>query len=154
MIRLLIMLLVRRAGFYRYCITSWETGKRVARRYECLFHDEYQGGSGRIHSQLRWWQPFNALLHHWRAHDDGQNMHDHPRWSVTICLKGELIELTPWGEKALRPGRIVFRSSRYIHGFRVTPKHSSRTWTLFIVGRRRRCQNTYVVTRRTETPVR
>lgn len=123
--------------------------KVVARRLMPFFQDEIQRGDDTIHRALPWWAPCNALLHCWFAHEDVE-MHDHPRWSVTVCLKGQLIEKTPWGERVLRAGSIVFRSSRYIHGFRVAAEHSGRTWTLFIVGRRRRCQNTYVVTRRIE----
>lgn len=159
MIRALIAWMVRRTDWWdKYFLTSWsdEEGRhyRVGRRYAPFFQDEVQRGDDTIYLPLPWWAPFNALLHHWRTHDDGDRMHDHPRWSVTICLRGELIEKTPWGERRLRPGAIVFRSTRYIHGFRVQPEHSWRTWTLFIVGRRVRPQNTYRVTRRTQTPIR
>lgn len=123
--------------------------KVVARRYFPFFDDEIQRRDNAIYRKLPWYAPFNAVLHGWVAHDDEQ-MHDHPRRSVTIVLKGELIEKTPWGDKRLRPGSIVFRSPKYIHGFRVEPQHSARTWTLFLVGRRAYPQNTYVVTRRTE----
>jgi hypothetical protein len=153
--RAFILWMVRRTTWWhRHPLTSWndETGKhyRVATRYMPFFEDEIQRGDDTIHRPLPWWTPCNALLHLWRSHDDGTRMHDHPRWSITICLKGELIEKTPWGEKRLRPGSIVFRRPGYIHGFRVDPAHSWKTWTLFIVGRRRACQNTYVVTRRVE----
>lgn len=149
------MWMVRRTEWFKkHPLTSWNDEKqqhyRVATRYMPFLEDEVQRGDDTIYHPLPWWAPFNALLHHWRAHDDGPRMHDHPRCSLTICLRGELVERTPWGERTLRPGAIVFRTSRYIHGFRVAPEHSCRTWTLFLVGRRRRAQNTYVVTRRTE----
>lgn len=70
--------------------------------------------------------------------------HDHPRWSVTICLKGRIIERTPWGERELRPGSIVFRSRKAIHAFEL-PDQEGEVWTLFIVGRRNHRQNGYVV---------
>jgi hypothetical protein len=118
-----------------------------------FFKDEIQRGDGTIYLPIPRWSPFNALLHHWRAHQDS-SFHDHQRWSITIVLRGELTELTPWGEKRLKAGSIVLRSTRYIHGFRVRPEHSARTWTLFVVGRRRGVQNTYEVTRRFEAPAR
>lgn len=157
--RKLIMLMVRRTDWFRvHPLTPWASElrpmKRLANRYMPFLRDEVQTGQNTIHKPLPWWAPFNLLLHHWLAHDDLNEFHDHPRWSVTICLKGELVEKTPWGERTLKPGAIVFRSPRYIHGFRVEREHSARTWTLFIVGRRRRAQNTYVITRRTQAATR
>lgn len=73
-------------------------------------------------------------------------MHDHPRWSVTICLRGEIIERTPWGERTLRPGSVVLRSRKAIHAFRLPNGRRGKTWTLFIVGRRNYRQNTYAIT--------
>jgi hypothetical protein len=136
-------------------LTQWDEVERkhqkVAVRYAPFWHDEIQGAW--VAYPLPWYRPFNILLHHWQTHDDSVFMHDHPRWSLTICLRGQITEKTPWREKVLRPGSIVFRSHKYIHGFRVDKKHSCKTWTLFIVGRRRYCQNTYKVTRRTEASV-
>jgi hypothetical protein len=154
-IRSFIMWMVRKTEWcHVHPLTPWPSDirrvRRIANRYMPFLPDELQRGDDTIHLPLPWWAPFNVLLHHWLAHDDLNELHDHPRWSITICLRGELTEKTPWGERTLRPGNVVFRSSRYIHGFRVKPEHSARTWTLFIVGRRRRAQNTYVLTRRTE----
>jgi hypothetical protein len=154
-IRWLIVWLARRTRWYKkHPLTSWDPGdkihRQVANRYMPFWQDEIQRGDDSIYLKLPRWLPFNVLLHHWRAHDDGPNMHDHPRRTLTICLRGQLIEKTPWGERVLRPGSVVWRSARYIHGFRVEPEHGCKTWTLFLVGRRRFCQNTYVVTRRTE----
>ncbi len=75
-------------------------------------------------------------------------MHDHPRWSITICLRGRLIEHTPWGAHVLSPGVIVVRSRKAIHEFEVPIGFRGKTWTLFIVGRRNYRQNTYRITRR------
>lgn len=97
---------------------------------------------------LPWWLPFNAFLHNWRlGPDTPESLHDHPRWSITVCLKGEIIERTPWGERTLRPGSIVVRSRKYIHSFQI-PAGDGDVWTLFIVGRRKHRQNTYQVTAR------
>jgi hypothetical protein len=106
---------------------------RVANRYYPALLDEIQRGDDTMHRPLPWWAPFNVLLHHWVAHDDDL-LHDHPRRSLTICLRGELTEITPWGERTLRPGSLVLRGHDYIHGFRVTPEQSGRTWTIFVVG--------------------
>lgn len=139
-------------------MTDWGSRKKVAVRVMPFWHDEFVSGDWtratgervprRHHSRPPWWRPFNILLHCWFAHDDGDTMHDHPRWSITICLKGRLFERTPWGERVLTPGAVVLRGHKFIHGFRCLPVDSGRTWTLFIVGRRNRPQNTYVVTRR------
>lgn len=159
----LIMWLVRRATPKRSMprtmpLTPWSSEirpmRRLARRYMPLFRDEVQRGDGTIHNALPWWAPCNVLLHHWLHHDDGNELHDHPRWSISICLKGRLVEKTPHGERVLRPWRPVFRSARAIHGFRVERQDSARTWTLFIVGRRRKAQHTYVITPQTKAAVR
>jgi hypothetical protein len=95
---------------------------------------------------LPWWLPCNAFLHHWNPEPGyEEDLHDHPRWSITIVLKGQLTERTPWGNRRLRPGSIVIRSRKYIHGF---SEVTGDVWTLFIVGRRVARQSTYVVTAR------
>lgn len=100
-------------------------------------------------SSLPWWLPFNMSLHRWAPEPGSrEGFHDHPRWSVTVCLKGRITELTPWGRRELRPGSIVIRSRRYIHAFEMPAELHGETWTLFIVGRRKHRQNTYVVTPR------
>jgi hypothetical protein len=94
---------------------------------------------------LPWWFPVNAFLHHWRlGPNTPESFHDHPRWSITICLKGRIIERTPWGERLLTPGSVVFRSRKYIHAFEI-PQDAGEVWTLFIVGRRKYRQNSYQV---------
>jgi hypothetical protein len=98
---------------------------------------------------LPWWLPCNVLLHRWEPEPGSkEDFHDHPRWSVTICIKGKIIERTPWGERTLKPGSIVVRSHKAIHSFEVPDGYSGNTWTLFIVGRRKYRQNTYQVTHR------
>jgi hypothetical protein len=97
---------------------------------------------------LPWWLPFNAFVHHWKpAPGHEEDLHDHPRWSITVCLTGGLIERTPWGERVLKPGSVVIRSRKAIHGFRM-PEGCDEAWTLFIVGRRKYRQNTYQVVAR------
>jgi hypothetical protein len=97
---------------------------------------------------LPWWFPVNAFLHHWQlGPNTPESFHDHPRWSITICLKGRIIERTPWGERLLRPGSVVIRSRKAIHAFEI-PEGAGEVWTLFIVGRRKHRQNSYEVTPR------
>lgn len=109
-------------------------------RYEFLWPDEY-GGENRP----PWWRPFNVLLHHWKRSEGGR-FHDHPRWSITICLKGRILEQSPWATRVLTPGAVVFRSRKAIHRFDLLPGDEGNTWTLFIVGRRNHRQNWFNVT--------
>lgn len=95
-----------------------------------------------------WWRPFNAFLHCWNPKHDGEEFHDHPRWSITVCLRGTLVEATPWSERTLTPGSIVMRSRKAIHSFRVPKCSRGKTWTLFIVGRRNHRQNRYTITKK------
>ena len=122
-------------------------GDLLFQRYEFLWPDEYLLESGRMYNRLPWWRPCNAFIHRWcPAPEQRESIHDHPRWSITLCLRGRIIERTPWGERLLKPGSIVFRSHKAIHSFEVPRGYQGKTWTLFIVGRRKHRQNTYVVT--------
>ncbi|MGN6312883.1 MAG: hypothetical protein ACTHMO_03875 [Rhodanobacteraceae bacterium] len=125
-------------------------GDRLFQRFEFLWPDEYLGqftdGSERMVHALPWWRPFNAFVHRWcPAENLREAVHDHPRWSITICLRGRIIERTPWDERLLKPGSIVIRSHKAIHSFEVPKGFRGKTWTLFIVGRRKHRQNTYAV---------
>lgn len=119
-------------------------GSFLFTRYAFLWPDEWEGKHA-----LPWWRPFNLLLHCWNP-EPGQReaMHDHPRWSITVCLRGRIIERTPWGERLLMPGSIVVRSRKAIHSFEVPAGYGGDTWTLFIVGRRKHRQNTYSIVAR------
>jgi hypothetical protein len=115
-------------------------------RFAPFWPDEYIH-QGKHHFRPPWWRPFNILLHCWDLKDGvAEELHDHPRWSVTVCLAGRIVEVTPWGERLLKPGSIVFRTRKAIHAFRAPEGYAGETWTLFIVGRRNHQQNTYVVT--------
>lgn len=119
-------------------------GRTSAIRHAFLWPDEWITDNVRYH-RPPWWRPFNAFLHCWRPQHDGEEFHDHPRWSITICLKGCMVERTPWGERTLTPGSIVIRSRKAIHAFFVPHEHRGKTWTLFIVGRRNHWQNRYQI---------
>lgn len=144
---------VRRDGQATRVVTFG--GDLLFRRYEFLWSDELPDGLWedvrdeypRRPGELPWWRPFNAFVHCWcPAPELREAVHDHPRWSITICLRGRIIERTPWRERLLKPGSLVFRSHKAIHSFEVPKGYQGKTWTLFIVGRRKHRQNTYVVT--------
>lgn len=116
---------------------------QIAKRYRPFWEDEFTL-RGKINFRPPWWRPFNILLHQWALGNDESDWHDHPRWSVTVLLKGRLLEITPWGSRELTPGSIVFRSRKAIHRFE--KPDDSETWTIFIVGRRNHEQNRYEVT--------
>ena len=134
----------RRRGFISRRNMNTFEGQRSARRIEFLWYDEWIKGDKR-YNRPPWWRPFNAFLHCWNPEHDGETFHDHPRWSITLCLAGQLIERTPWAERTLTPGSVVIRSRKAIHAFYVPPEHRGKTWTLFIVGRRNHPQNRYVI---------
>lgn len=118
-------------------------------RHEVFWPDEWVSSTGKRYNRPPWWRPFNAFLHWWKPIDGTrEGWHDHPRWSITICLRGRMIEHTPWGDHVLSPGSIMVRSRKAIHAFSIPDGYSGKTWTLFIVGRRNHRQNTYVVTPR------
>ena len=144
---------MRRAGKPRKIVTFGDC--HLFDRYEFLRADEWPDGWWDEHrgylktrpNALPWWMPANAFLHRWNLSAGvAEEFHDHPRWSVTICLSGQIVERTPWGDRLLKAGSIVVRSRRSIHAFRAPEGYSGETWTLFIVGRRKHRQNTYAVT--------
>lgn len=155
----LIKKLLKKVAKYskNHCRVVTFDGKFLFDRYEFLRLDEWPDSLWDRHrdaypnrpNKLPWWMPFNAFLHHW-APEGGtrEGFHDHPRWSITICLAGQIIERTPWGERLLRPGSVVIRSRKAIHAFEVPQGFEGETWTLFIVGRRKFRQNTFVITPR------
>lgn len=111
-------------------------------RYHFLWPDEYWSDSHGLVNARPWYLPFNAFLHCWHKSDDGLP-HDHPRWSITILLKGRMVEETPTTIKWLTPGAVVFRRASAIHRFDIPTRYQGDTWTIFIVGRRRRWQHYY-----------
>ena len=106
-------------------------------------HRYFPFGMDDINEAYPWYKFVNAFLHNW-VKSDLEYMHDHPRWSITVLLSGELIEKTPWTSKHLKPGRIVIRSRKNIHRFELVDNKPA--WTLFIVGRRKHKQNWYKLT--------
>lgn len=128
--------------FHRYEFLRWD-------EWPDIWWDKHRAKYPVRPNKLPWWLPFNAFVHCWQPlPGTGEAFHDHPRWSVTICLRGQITEVTPWGRRVLRPGSIVIRSRKAIHAFEAHEAFAGETWTLFIVGRRKHRQNSYVVTAR------
>lgn len=146
-------------------VVTHEGKKLLFRRWEFLRWDEWPDSfvddhksrckcsfcpvckNGLRPGTLPWWMPFNAFLHRWEPEPGAlEEFHDHPRWSITICLKGRITEVTPWGRRELKAGSIVVRSRKAIHRFEIPEGAGDEIWTLFIVGRRKARQNTYAVT--------
>lgn len=89
----------------------------------------------------RWWiiprnKYFNIYLHKIMHDDDDRALHDHPWWSVSFLLKGQLKEVLKNGVFRF-PKRFVpvFRSSKLAHRLEVV---DSPAWTLFVTGRVKR----------------
>jgi len=92
---------------------------------------------------------FNIYLHHFVGSDVDRHMHDHPWNSVSITLKGQVIDVHPYRypglvsrrDSLMNPSRErmpwlwpVFRKAEHIHRVEV----SRGTWTVFITGRKRK----------------
>lgn len=81
-------------------------------------------------------QFLNVYLHNYQGSDE-PTPHDHPWWSVSILLKGTLIEHRPGRPpRRIRRWLPVLRSSRFQHWLEIL--RSGDTWTLFITGPRTR----------------
>lgn len=98
----------------------------------------------------RWWiiprnRWFNVYLHRVVKDDDDRALHDHPFWSLSLCLEGRLGEIYALGVDDLgvvgeavrfvRPGDLVWRRSRFAHRLLLPPREPE-AWTLFITGPR------------------
>ena len=87
----------------------------------------------------RWWiiprnKCFNIYLHQMLHDDDDRALHDHPWWSVSICLRGQIIEHdNTVFRKRLFQGDVVFRDGKTPHRLSF-PQGQART--LFVTGPR------------------
>ncbi len=83
----------------------------------------------------RWWiiprnKYFNIYLHKIMHDDDDRALHDHPWWSVSFLLKGQLREVL---ENKVRYPKLfipVVRCAKLSHRLEVVKP----SWTLFITG--------------------
>ena len=142
--KLFILWVVKTCPRYQIQNIIDSDGTPRMRRYAPFWHDEWTDSDGQHHQRPPWYRPFNLLVHRWLGSQEEQ-MHDHPRWSITICLRGRLIEHTPWGSTVLTPGSMAFRSRKAIHSLEVCKGYEGKAWTVFIVGRRNHLQNYYSI---------
>jgi hypothetical protein len=82
---------------------------------------------------------FNIYLHHVLRDDEDRALHDHPWESLSLCLKGQLGEVSraPDGShvtRTIKAGTFVRRSSTFAH--RLFLIHGVPAWTLFVTGPR------------------
>lgn len=80
---------------------------------------------------------FNIYLHEFLRSDSDEALHDHPWWSLSLCVRGILFEQfdnTP-NRKVIRVGDVVFRKAATAHRIEVTSSPMYMTaLTLFITG--------------------
>ena len=105
----------------------------------------------------RWWviprnKWFKIYLHHMRHDDDDRAAHDHPWWSMSLCLDGCILEHEmlqegdkriplavhdehdrPWWSNVIIKGMWKWRGSSYIHRLELPYGDA---WTLFMTGPR------------------
>ena len=85
---------------------------------------------------------FNIFLHEFRRSDDDRAMHDHPWWSVSFLLKGEMLE-HQLNKKRLIPWMFpVIRSAKFCHKLELI---KGPVWTIFITGPNIRSWGFYTV---------
>lgn len=113
----------------------------IFHRFCFLLPDEFWH-ENEFYNRLPWWLPFNMFIHKWEKNVSDPLLHSHPRWSITIVLKGKIRELTPKHDTELKPGAIVIRTHKFIHKF-FTTDDDQKCVTLFIVGRRKYTQYDY-----------
>jgi len=76
---------------------------------------------------------FNIYLHKIIRSDDDRALHDHPWWSVSLLLKGKLLELLKDRERFPKRFIPVVRSAELAHRLVVL---DGPVWTVFITGPR------------------
>jgi len=86
----------------------------------------------------RWWliprnKFFNIYIHKFGRSDDDRALHDHPWFSVSFLLKGEMIEHHFNGKRHIPWLWPVFRTAKFAHRLELV---KSPVWTIFITGPR------------------
>lgn len=74
---------------------------------------------------------FNIYLHKFLASDDDRALHDHPWYSVSFLLKGELLEHNLKHARTIPRFLPVVRSAKFAHRLELV---KGPVWTLFITG--------------------
>lgn len=84
---------------------------------------------------------FNIYLHHFLHDDDDRALHDHPWWSVSFLLKGQLEEMLFDDEyRVIDSWWPIFRTAKHAHRLILC---SEDAWTLFITGPKSRAWGFY-----------
>lgn len=77
---------------------------------------------------------FNIYLHHMLHSDDDRALHDHPWWSISLCLAGTMEEVrshpVSWAE--VEQGMVIVRHAAIPH--RLVLALGRDAWTLFVTG--------------------
>lgn len=86
---------------------------------------------------LRWWllprnDVFNIYYHRILRDDDDRALHDHPWPSFSIMVSGQMVEVTPDGERLIRAGDCVYRGPDFAHRLQLVG--GGAVETLFITG--------------------
>lgn len=81
---------------------------------------------------------FNIYLHNIVRSDEDRALHDHPWWSLSLCLRGGMLELDAANKLPVPivAGEWRLRSANYAH--RLVVDSDDDCWTLFITGPRLR----------------
>ena len=75
----------------------------------------------------------NIYLHKFLGSDDDRALHDHPWISISILLKGELLEYFPDGScQRIKRGKFIYRTPTHLH--RIELPEGQTATTLFITG--------------------
>lgn len=74
---------------------------------------------------------FNVYLHHMRHDDDDRALHDHPWWSISLCLAGLIKEHLEDGDRIVAMGDWRFRTGKMLHRLSLP---FGDAWTIFITG--------------------
>lgn len=85
----------------------------------------------------RW---FNVYLHRFEGSDTDRALHDHPWWSLSVLLRGELTEVLPVGSRKILPFWPYLRAPEATHRMLLD---SDSAWTLFITGPKQRAWGFY-----------
>lgn len=76
---------------------------------------------------------FNIYLHKFMRSDDDRALHDHPWWSLSFLLKGELLEHNFRCKRHIPRWIPILRSAKFAHRLELV---KGPVWTLFITGPR------------------
>ena len=74
---------------------------------------------------------FNIYLHRFGRSDDDRAFHDHPWYSVSFLLQGEMIEHSFKGVRHIPFFRPVFRTAKFAHRLELVKRP---VWTIFLTG--------------------